>query len=105
MELSTIVFHLESQPDFEKLKKKGWYHPLGIRDEPIGNGLAKDFNDYQIMIFHHEHTLTWNYTEAFIHSKPEKPVMKKGEGKGMDRITALQLVNKLYEEIENNATG
>lgn len=100
MELTTIVFHMESQPDFEKLKKKGWKHPLGLQDKPMEDGLVKGFGEYEIIMFHHAHSPTFNYTEAFIDHKHEKPVMLKGEGKGMDRITALQLVNKLYEEIE-----
>lgn len=99
MELSTIVFHMDSQPDFEKLKKRGWYHPLGLRDEPMLEGLVKDFGDYQIMIFHHFPTSDFSYAEAFLHSKPERPVMKKGEGKGMPLEVALALIRKLYKEV------
>lgn len=99
MELSTIVFQMDSQPDFEKLKERGWYHPLGLRDEPMLDGLVKDFDGYQIMIFHHFPSKDFSYTEAFLHTKSERPAMKKGEGKGMPEVVALQLIVKLYEEI------
>ena len=98
MELSTIVFHMDSQPDFEKLKRRGWYHPLGLRDEPMLSSLMQDFGDYQIHIVHHFPSRDFSYTEAFLHSKPEKPVMLKGEGKGMPLEIALQLVKTLYKE-------
>lgn len=97
MELSTIVFHMDSQPDYEKLKEKGWYHPTGFKDEPMLDSLIKDFGDYQIQIVHHHRG--WDYTEAFLHSKPERPVVKKGEGKGMPLEVALDLIGKLYEEV------
>ena len=98
MELSTIVFHMDSQPDFDRLKKKGWYYPLGFRDEPMLSSLVKDFDDCQIQIVHHTHG-DFSYTEAFLHSKPEKSVMKKGEGKGMPSEVALDLIRKLYWEV------
>jgi len=101
MELSTIVFHRDSQPNYEELKEKGWYHPLGLRNEPMLDSLIKDFGDYQIQIVHHFPTRDFSYTEAFLHSKSEGPVMKKGEGKGMPLEAALDLVRKLYREVGN----
>jgi len=100
MELSTIVFHIDSQPNYEKLEEKGWYHPLGLRDEPMLSSLVKDFGPYQIQIVHHFPSSDFSYTEAFLHSRPERPAMLKGEGKGMSLEIALRLVSKLYEEIE-----
>lgn len=33
LQLSSIIFHKDSQPDFDKLRAKGREHPLGLRDE------------------------------------------------------------------------
>jgi len=103
MELSTIVFHMNSQPNYEKLKVKGWRHPLGLRKEPMLDSLIKDFGKYQIQIVHHKFgfsTKDFSYTEAFLHSRPERPFMKKGEGQGMPLEIALDLIHKVYEEIK-----
>ncbi len=102
MELSTIVFHMDSQPNFGRLRERGWYHPLGLRNEPLLDSLIKDFGDYQLQIVHHHSDRSvgvWEYAEAFIHSKPEKPFMKKGEGGGMPLEAALDLVRRLYGEV------
>ena len=99
MELSTVVFHIGSQPDFEKLSEKGWIHPKGIREEIIPSMLVKDFGDYQISIVHHFPTRDFSYTEAFIHSRPDRPAMGKGEGKGMSLEVASDLIKELYKEV------
>ncbi len=100
MELSTIVFHMNSQPDFGKLKERGWCHPLGLRDEPMLRSLIKDFGNYQIQIVHHFPTKEFSYTEAFLYSKPERSAMMKGEGKGMPLEVALDLISRIYKEVE-----
>ena len=99
MELSTIVFHVDSQPDYEKLKGKNWYNPLGLREDPMLDSLIKDFGGYQIQIVHHQFG-GFSSTEAFLHPKPERSVMKKGEGKGMTLEIVLDLIRKLYKEME-----
>jgi len=97
MELSTIVFHMDSQPDYDKLKAKGWYHPLGPRNDELRDSLIKEFGDYEIQIVYYSGI--WNYTEVFIHSKSDKLTMKKGEGQGMPREEALELIKFLYDEM------
>jgi len=102
MELSTIVFHMDSQPNFEELRENGWYHPPGLREgEILEKSLIKDFGDYRIQIVQHRLT-DFQYTQAFLHAKPERSVMKKGEGKGMSRDTALHLISTLYKEINED---
>lgn len=112
MYLSTMTFHLSTPPNFDRLKQRGWVHPLGIRDEPLTSSLIKTFERYaygqrgeeawrvwQIQIVRHR-SPHWDYAEAYIHDIPERTVMKKGEGEGMDCLTAVWLVRKLYEELE-----
>jgi len=98
MELSTIIFYMNSQPDFELLKERGWCHPPGLREgEILPDSLIKEFlGKYQIQIVHH--TRVWDYTEAFLHDIPERPVMKKGEGTGMPKEIAIALIEALYKE-------
>ena len=108
MYLSTLTFHLLTLPNFDKLKKRGWEHPLGLHDEPLTKSLIKTFRheyapgvtkDWQIQIVRHK-SLHWDYAEAYIDDIPERPVMKKGEGDRMSETVAVWLVGKLYEELE-----
>jgi len=102
LDLSTIVFHMDSQPDFNRLKAKGWYHPLGLGNEELQGSLTKEFGGYEISVVHHHFRDTFSYTEAFLYYKRGKPVIKKGEGKGMSREAALKLINFLYDEMADN---
>lgn len=100
MELSTVTFHMDSQPNFDKLKTGGWYHPLGLSDEELKDSLVKEFGDYEIQVVHTASGI-WVHTEAYIHARADKLVMKKGEGQGMLREVALRLIGFLYDEMSD----
>lgn len=103
MELSTIVFHMNSQPDFDELKRKGWRYPEGLRGEEVTHSLVKDFKDaktgviYQIQVVRHQSD-RWKYTEAFVHDRREEAAVLKGQGIGMPKDVAISLISKLYDE-------
>lgn len=99
MELSSLVFWCESLPDFELLKKRGWVHPKGLQGEDLTKSLVKTFGDYEIQIMQSFDT-SWKFCEAYVHPKSEKLVMKKGEGKGMTREVVVDLIEKMYAELE-----
>ena len=105
MQLSSLVFHLESVPDFNKLIVKGWIHPLGLRDEELKDSLVKTFGQYQLQIINHK-VRDWKWTEAYIYIyiyiySPSNKIQKKSEGKGMSLETVLEMIVNLYEELED----
>jgi len=81
MQLSSLVFHLESVPDFNKLIVKGWIHPLGLRDEELKDSLVKTFGQYQLQIINHK-VRDWKWTEAYIYIPRVTKYRKKVKVKG-----------------------
>lgn len=84
--ISSIVLYGLTQPDFEKLKDKGWINPLGLRDEPLEKSLTKTFCELEFHIckhnFIHSKCNGETYTEIFLsHPSMEynKPLLK-GDG-------------------------
>ena len=99
MELSVVEFSMNSQPNFGELKRKGWIHPMGWNGEKLWDSLVKEFGDFDVQIVRHS-TGDWNWTDAYIHSRSDRSIMKEGEGKGMSREEAIGLVDSLYKDVE-----
>jgi hypothetical protein len=110
--LSSVVLDGRDQPDFEKLKARGWVNPLGIRDEPLEHSLSKTFRGLVVHLHQHnfgghQPTRYPTYTEIGVYSEHDdmfhKPTLK-GEGSPFSFYDLLGLVSWLEEELEEART-
>ncbi len=75
LKISTVVLYGDSQPDFTRLKARGWVNPLGLHDEPLGQSLTKSYGSLQFQVVQHGHksprAVFRTYTEIYLHHASE----------------------------------
>lgn len=107
--LTISYLGLYSDPllDFDKLKVKGWVHPLGLREEVLEECLTKVFYNVEstvsLTVSIHSHTHgEGEYQEIFVYPQAElytKPKLK-GRGEHFSTARAIAVLEWLSHEFE-----
>ncbi len=106
--INSISVAHDHQPDFDKLKEKGWTHPPDLREQPMLNCLAKEHGDLRVLIVQHEfrnrNHADEGYTEIFVHTKrdegDENKVLLKGFGGWTGTFATCEALLWLDKELE-----